>query len=324
MPAPHTDLEERPEFAPPAAEPEEWQPEDPGLLATWVRLLPETKRARFDEALRRLKALREITARPADESERKAIARVVTWAHRSSFRRWQDRYRRVGFVGLLDWRVGPASRMPEPVRGAICTLVRADPDIAVEAVVAHVKQFHGFQTSDTTVKRVLREEGLNRPRGSRAGRGKAQEQRLELGGAKLLEVAAVETGYLAALAKGVEKHARGLETPRWAFPRDTKDRDELGRFLSSYNERFRKQPGDVIGPGFESVELKREFKDPDHLQIAHVRQETLERKLMALWYSPLLGNGRWDGIRVPRGQLLEELCGYAYMPATLERFTGEP
>jgi len=71
------------------------------------------------------------------------------------------------------------------------------------------------------------------------------------------------------------------------------------------------------------VSVKRELKDPDHLQIAHVRSEIIERKLMALWYSPLLGGGRWDGIRVSRGQLLEELCGFAYMPATLERFTSE-
>jgi len=54
-----------------------------------------------------------------------------------------------------------------------------------------------------------------------------------------------------------------------------------------------------------------------------VSPEVVERKLMALWYSPLLGSGRWDGIRVSRGQLLDELCGHAYMPATLERFTAE-
>ena len=324
MPSPPTDPDKRPDFAPPAAEPEDWQPDDPGCLATWARLLPETRRARFEEALCRLDALREVTRRPAGESERKAIARVVTWAHRSSFRRWQDRYWRVGFDGLLDWRVAPASRLPVEARAAICTLVRADPGISVEAVVAHVQQFHDFKTSETKVKQVLREEGLNRPRGRRPGQGKAPEQRLELGGAKLLEVAAVETGYLAALAKGIEEHARELEKPRWAFGRDTEGRDEYGRFTSSYNERFRKQPGDVIGPGFDSVELKREFKDPAHLQITQVKPETLERKLMALWYSPLLARGgRWDGIRVSQGELLDELCGYAYMPATLERFTGE-
>ena len=324
MPSARTALDGRPDFAPPAAGPEDWQPDDPGRLATWMRLQPETKRMRFNEALRRLDALREVTGRPAGESERKAIARIVTEDHRSSFRRWQDRYRRVGFEGLLYWQVAPPSPMPDAVRVAICTLVRVDPAISVEAVVVHVQQFHDFKTSETTVKRVLREAGLNRPRGHRPGQGQSPEQRLELGGAKLLEAAAVETGYLAALAKGVEGHARGLEKPRWAFPRDTEGRDEYGRFTSPYNERFRKQPGDEIGPGFDSVELKREFKDPAHLQITQVKPETLERKLMALWYSPLLARGgRWDGIRVSQGQLLDELCGYAYMPATLERFTGE-
>jgi hypothetical protein len=49
----------------------------------------------------------------------------------------------------------------------------------------------------------------------------------------------------------------------------------------------------------------------------------IERKVWSLMVSPLLGSGRWDGIRVPRGNLLEELCGYAYMPSTLELFTRE-
>jgi hypothetical protein len=63
--------------------------------------------------------------------------------------------------------------------------------------------------------------------------------------------------------------------------------------------------------------------DPERLQISQVSQAVIERKLYGVLASPLLGNGRWDGIRVPRGELLEELCGIAYMPATLEKFTGE-
>jgi hypothetical protein len=104
---------------------------------------------------------------------------------------------------------------------------------------------------------------------------------------------------------------------------DTSDRDACGRFLSSYNERYRKKDGDEIGPGFVSVSLKREGMDPDRLQLSQVDPSVIERKLYAVLVSPLLGNGRWDGIRVPRGELLEELCGVAYMPATLEKFTGE-
>ena len=324
MEQPVADPADRPDFEPPPCGPDAWQPDDPQCLATWKRLLPETKRLRFAEALRRLAALRDVAARPTGESERQAIKRVVTWSHRSSYRRWQARYGRVGFQGLVNWRAAPVSRMPEAVRVVICTAVRLDPDIAVEAVVSHVKQFHGYETSATTVKRVLAAAGLSRPRGPRPGRGKPAEQPLELGGAKLLEAAAVETGYLEALAKGIAEHARGLEKPQWALPADSSDRDEHGRFASSYNERYRKAPWAEIGPGFDSVELKREFKDPALLQITQVEQEVIERKLMALWYSPLLSGGRrWDGIRVARGQLLEELCGYGYMPATLERFTGE-
>lgn len=303
--------------------PEEWQPDDPKLQETWRRLSAEAKQRRFVKALRRLDALRQVFRRADGESERKAVKRKAAWTSRSSLRRWRDRYEERGFAGLLNWQVAPPSAMPAELIGVICTLVRANPQMPVASMVAHLAKFHEFQTSTTKVKRVLRGAGLNRPRGPAPGRGKAPEQRLELAGAKLLEVAAVESGYLAALTAGIVEHVRGLEKPEGALPRDTEHRDEYGRFKSSYNERYRKQPGDVIGPGFESVSVKRGFKDPSHLQIAEVRPEIIERKLLALWYSPLLGGGRWDGIRVSRGQLLEELCGFAYMPSTLERFTTE-
>ena len=79
------------DFEAPACGAEDWEPGDAGRRKNWKRLRPETRRERFEEALRRLCALREVVGRPAEESERRAIRRVVTWAHRSSFRRWQAR-----------------------------------------------------------------------------------------------------------------------------------------------------------------------------------------------------------------------------------------
>jgi len=140
---------------------------------------------------------------------------------------------------------------------------------------------------------------------------------------KLVEAACVETGLAAVLAQGVVEHVKGLPTPADEPPPDTSGRDELGRFLAEYNERYAKDEDAVIGPGFASVEEKREGLVPSRLQITQVRPEVIERKFLALLVSPLLGGGRWDGIRVPRGELLEEVCGVAYMPATLDRFTRE-
>jgi hypothetical protein len=213
--------------------------------------------------------------------------------------------------------------MPEAVRVAICTCRQVDPAMDVGAIMAHVAKHHDYSTSRTVVKRVLAEAGLARRRGPPARCEGVGEQRLELGGMKLVEAAAVETGYLAALTRSVEEHVRDLPVPVSPRPVDVSGRDDQGRFLPEYNERFQKGPEDAIGPGFASVEEKREGMNPERFQIAQVGSEIIERKLWALFVSPLLGGGRWDGIRVPRGELLAEVCGVAYMPATLDRFTRE-
>ncbi|MCD6499219.1 MAG: hypothetical protein J7M25_13085 [Deltaproteobacteria bacterium] len=302
---------------------EDYEPEDAEVRRVWVRLSAETRRSRFDDALRRLAALREVMGRPEDESERRAIERVVTWAHRSSFRRWQTRYRTHGFDGLISRRIGPPTPMPPQVRTAICTLRQVDPDINAEDIVVHVRKFHGFETSTTKVKRVLKEAGLSGRPGPRRGRAGVGERRLELGGMKLVEAAAEATGYVKELTVAIQEHVVGLERPDPSRPPDRDDRDEYGRFLPSYNERLRKGPGDEMGPGFASVSLKREGMNPERLQVSQMRPEIIERRVYGLLVSPLLGSGRWDGIRVPRGELLGELCGFAYMPATLDKFTRE-
>jgi hypothetical protein len=300
-----------------------FRPRDPDRRRTWARLSPAVQQARLDKARRQLKAIEDVRARPEGETERHAIARVVTWAHRSSYRRWQEAFDGEGFDGLIDWRIAPISPMPTAVREAICTLRRADPNYPVADIVAHVEKHHGFQTSETKVKRVLKSAGLHRQPGASGAAAVSGAGRLELGGMRLVEAAAVETGYIEALRQGVNEHVADLPRPAEPPSVDTSGRDEYGRFLSSYNERYRKSEQDEIGPGFASVSIKREGMDPDRLQLSQVRQEVIERKLYGILVSPLLGNGRWDGIRVPRGELLEELCGFAYMPATLEKFTGE-
>jgi len=303
---------------------DDYQPNDPDRRRTWARLSPKSRQARLDEAHRRLDAIKEVRARPEGETERSATGRVVDWAHRSSYRRWQDAFDAEGFDGLVDWRIAPPSRMPAAVRGAIRTLRTADPDHPVADIVAHVAKHHGFQCCETTVRRVLRSAGLNRRPGRPSGiTAVGGAGRLEFGGMKLVEAAAVETGYVEALVTGVVEHVAGLPRPEEPPPVDASDRDECGRFLSSYNERYRKGADDELGPGFASVSHKREGMDPDRLLVSQVRPEIIGRKLYGLLASPLLGNGRWDGIRVPRGELLRELCGFAYMPATLEKFTTE-
>ncbi|MBC8426755.1 helix-turn-helix domain-containing protein [bacterium] len=300
---------------------EDFQPRRPHWQKLWALLDGDGRRARYEEAVRRLQVLERVRTEAGKSSERAALR--AEGINRSTYRKWKTRFEAHGFEGLVNGRFPPRrEEMPSEVQGAICTLRRADPDVAVETIVEHVKQHHGYLTSDTIVKRVLRRAGLNRRPGppSEGARG---EQLLELGGMKLVEAAAVETGYLAGLTKAVMEHARNAPHPETPPPVDTSGRDEEGRFLSEYNKRYRKGSDDAVGPGYASVEQKRAGLDPNRLHLMSARAPIIERKLLGLLVSPLLGSGRWDGIRVSRGELLGELCGYAYMPSTLDLFTRE-
>ena len=213
--------------------------------------------------------------------------------------------------------------MPNDVQIAICTMRRVNPAVNVDVIAAHVAKHHAFITSETVVKRVLREHGLARRSGPATHGESDGEKQLELGGMKLVEAALVETGYLKALATAVQEQVAEIPLLELAVPVDNSERDECSRFLPSYNERYRKGCDDAIGPGFASVESKRKGLDPQRLHISGASFEVIEQKMLALMTSHILGGGRWDGIRVARGALLEELCGFAYMPSTLDLFSRE-
>jgi hypothetical protein len=106
-------------------------------------------------------------------------------------------------------------------------------------------------------------------------------------------------------------------------PVDTSGRDELGQFLPSYNERYRKKAGDVIGPGYLSIDVKREDKDPHRFQLNQMGTWVIQRRVIALMMKSIITHDRWDKLRMPQGQLFEELCGYPYMPSTLDKFSRE-
>jgi hypothetical protein len=92
-------------------------------------------------------------------------------------------------------------------------LRRADANVSVPKIIEHVAQYHAFEVRATMVKRVLREEELARPRGPVPGAGHGPEQRLELGGMKLVEAALVETGYVEAPSVAVTEQLAEVPTP---------------------------------------------------------------------------------------------------------------
>ena len=300
-----------------------YEPKDPRVLNAWRKLGAVARSERLAEARRRELLLKEVARRGRKVSERSAI-RALSGTDRTSFRRWQAAYATIGLDGLFDTRAPPPQpAVPEAVRAVICTLRRADPQVSVQTIMAHVKRHHDWDLGRSTVKQILQSASLARRRGPPSAKANHGTVRLELAGMKLVEAAAVQTGYLTALTASVVEMGNTAPVPPDASPVDTSGRDKEGRFLASHNERFRKKPGDAIGPGFASVEVTRATKDPKRFHLHHVDPEIIERKTWGLMTSPLLGSGRWDGIRVARGDLLGELCGYPYMPSTLDLYTRE-
>lgn len=300
-----------------------YEPTNPRIRRVWKKMKEAMRRERLKEARRRERIVQAVLQRPAGESERTAIKRLAK-ADRSTFRRWQSAYGKLGIDGLIDSRLPPRARsMPAAVRDVICTLRRADPQCDVKVIISHVEKHHDFKVGSSRVKQVLREAGLARRRGPASGTPHLGEVRLELAGMKLVEAAGVKTGYLEALTKTVVALGEAAPSPSGDAEVDTRGRDNFGRFEAEHNERYRKKEGEVIGPGFASIETTRTNKDPERFHLNQVAPEIIERKIWALMVSPLLGSGRWDGIRVARGDLLGELCGYPYMPATLDLFTRE-
>ena len=184
---------------------DDFVPSRPALFRIWERLSPTVRKERYAEALRRKAVLDEVAQRPTSVSERTAINGLRPATDRSNFRRWKRQYASDGMDGLMDARLPPSPEVPIPpdVRSAILTLRRADPNVAVEVIVGHLAKHHGFKTSETTVKRILRAEGFARSRGPATHRAGTGERHLEFGGMKLLESALVETGYIKALAAGI-------------------------------------------------------------------------------------------------------------------------
>jgi len=302
---------------------DEYTPEQPEFRPMWEALSQEARTRRYALAVQREAWVKAVASRPPDQSERAAV-RDMPGVDRTSLRRWTRAYEQLGFDGLIDLRypVGTPPTSSE-VREHVCTLRRLDPSIGVGEICIRVKNDLNQTTSETSVKRFLNKGGLSRASGRGRGPVRIGQSKLELGGMKLLEAAFEETGYLKAMTDtlvslvAAEIPAESTETV------DRTGRDEYGRIAPGYNERNRKEPGASIGPAFESVVEKAERKDMTRLHIAGATPEVIERKLLALTTCHILGNGRWDGLRTERGRLLGELCGFEYMPSTLDLMMRE-
>ncbi len=143
-----------------------YEPKDPEVARIWRHLSPAAREKRLSQAMHRQEVIRALANKREDVSERTAASQVDAGLDRTTIRSWRKRYENRGFDGLIDIRIKPDNPV---VCGAICTLRRADPNISVKAIIAHVKQHHGVTIGETSVRGILRKNGLSRPRGAPLG-----------------------------------------------------------------------------------------------------------------------------------------------------------
>ncbi|MDM8514606.1 hypothetical protein QUF76_00270 [Desulfobacterales bacterium HSG16] len=89
-----------------------------------------------------IQALKE---RLPDESERAAAIRLDIKVDRTTTLRWHQRYEEHGLDGLIDVRIGRNRPVPKEICTTICTLRRADPNIAVEAIISNLEEYYDFK-----------------------------------------------------------------------------------------------------------------------------------------------------------------------------------
>jgi transposase InsO family protein len=84
---------------------------------------------------------------------------------RSTFYRWQRRYRAQGEVGLVDRKPEPGAlwnRLRPAEQTAILETALQQPDLSPRELACQVTDHAGFTVSEATVYRVLKQHGLNR------------------------------------------------------------------------------------------------------------------------------------------------------------------
>jgi putative transposase len=84
---------------------------------------------------------------------------------RSTFYRWQKRFRSQGEAGLVDRHPEPGSvwnRLRPAEQESIVAEALRQPDLSPRELACHISDHHGFAVSESTVYRILKRHGLVR------------------------------------------------------------------------------------------------------------------------------------------------------------------
>ena len=303
------------------------EPTLPRLAVVKTRIAPETWEARVSAARLDAKLL-EAIARQVDggASLNQAIRKHVPPSRRSwVVHRWPA-FRAEGWESLIDQRVPREPKLAKACGPLIQTARAANPRLTpAEALQLlrdqGVEVLPSFSTIKTHFARVDARRRYAKQKEERA----LQVIELPLAGGELLAAAELETGGIAALTEDVlalQREALTASKGQTPTP-DLSRRDEQGQFTASYNRARKRKRGEVIASYLRPAEEKAKEKVPSWPRFVHEERPTLEAKLRMLTFGWMVSEtSGWDALRAPQVAGLAPLCGFAYLPSTLSKFTS--
>lgn len=291
------------------------------------RISPESWAARVAKARSGADVLRAIAQRvEAGEPLDRAIRAIVPDKRRSWVIHHWPSFRENGWEGLIDRRVPREPKLAKDCGPLIEAARAANRKLTPEDALQVLRDQHvRVLPSVSTIKVHFRRSDERARYRQRKEEASLEVVELPLAGAELLAVAELETGGMAALTDEVlvlQKKALAASRGREPVP-DRDRRDEQGHFTASYNRARKRKRGEAIAAYLRSAKEKAEGKVPSWPRFVDEGRETLDSKVRMLTCSwTVSATAGWNALRAPRVAGLASVCGFAYLPSTLSKFTS--
>jgi len=240
---------------------------------------------------------------------------------RTQFNRYQEALQEQGAEGLGDGRsTGNNRRIHAEAEGFLVGFVAAHPEVTQVELREEIRKRFRIVVSQPGLSLCLERLGIRRERLPPEVRTASRPA--PYAGFELVVALAFYFGWPEWTAQVIKKAIKGTNrSDRFASeaPPDLRCRSRRGRFTARYNRRC-----DVRTGKFASVELKRQSRMLETMDLVKVEADTVARKCLAVLTLPFLTyNGDIRTVNTPAGKALQEFCGFRYRQATLSKFLSE-
>jgi hypothetical protein len=299
----------------------------PRLIVAKSRLSPSTWNSRVEKARVTEEQMKDIAKRCAEgASLNQAIRELFPSSRRGWALRHWTAYQYHGFEGLIEARLPREPKQMRACEEAVQVARLANPKVTVPEVLEILEDRRLRPLpSESTIRRLFTRVDDRRRYAKKKQLAQEQHVDLPFAGGELLLAAEVETQVISTLSQEVvelgqevlKKFEHQVPTP------DAGPRDARGRFIAEYNHQRCCKPGEAIPSYLRSAHEKAEGQVLSGLRFVHEQPATLEAKIRMLVFEPLVNPTQgWDGLRADAVRGLAPLTGYAYLPATLAKFTS--